>query len=117
MKYHILVMMKATPKWLAMSKTYREKFFTDVVYPLFISFTPQLQIQLFSAEAFHANVSDYITIETTELQHHYQFMQQLRSSRIFSDGYFELADVIVSAENGFRKFNEEARKEKKLIMN
>lgn len=117
MKYQILLLLKATPKWLGLSKAYREKVFTDVVYPLLFLFTDKLKIQVFSSEVFHASVSDTITIETENIQEYYRFFQQLKSSRIFSEEYFELNDVIVGLENGFRQFNEEARKEKTFVKN
>ena len=117
MKYQILLLLKATSKWLGLSKAYRDKIFTDVVYPLFLQFTNELKIQLFNAEAFHATVSDVIIIETESAESYYSFLQQLKSSRIFSEEYFELQDIIAGVENGFRKFNEELKKEKALIMN
>ena len=117
MKHQILLLLKATPKWLGLSKDYREKIFKDFMYPLFLKFTNELKIQLHNSEAFHATVSDVINIETENLKIYYDFLQQLKSSKIFSEEYFELRDIIVGIENGFRKFNEDARNEKGLIMN
>ena len=117
MRYQILLLLKATSKWSGLSKTYRDKIFTDVVYPLFLQFTDKLQIQLFNTEVFHLTVSDVITIETENIENYCRFLQQLKGSRIFSEGYFELQDIIAGMENCFRKFNEEAKKEKGLIMN
>ncbi|MEP7319873.1 MAG: darcynin family protein [Panacibacter sp.] len=117
MRYQVLLLLKATPKWLALSKTYRERIFTDVVYPLFLTFTDVLQIQVFSSQAFHATVSDVVKIETESMEIYYKFLEQLKSSRMFSESYFELHDIIVGAENGFRKFNEQAKKEGAVLMN
>ncbi|QEC68013.1 hypothetical protein FRZ67_12125 [Panacibacter ginsenosidivorans] len=117
MKYQILLLLKATSKWMGLSKAYRDKVFTDVVYPLFLNYTADLQIQVFSTEAFHASVSDVINIETENMEEYYHFLQQLKSSRIFSEEYFELQDVIVGMENGFRKFNDDAKKNKSFVMN
>lgn len=117
MKYQVLLLLKATPKWLALSKTYREKIFTDVLYPLFLEYNNDLEIKLFSSEAFHASVSDVVKIETENMEAYYRFLQQLKSSRIFSEAYFELHDIVVGIENGFSKFNEAAKREKAAIMN
>ena len=117
MKYQVLLLIKATPKWLGLSKTYRERIFNDVLFPLFIEYTNQLHIKLINAEAFHSSVSDIINIETESLERYYIFLQQLKSSRVFSEEYFELQDVIVGIENGFRKFNEESKKQQSVIMN
>ncbi len=117
MKYQVLLLLRATPKWLALSKTYREKIFTDVLYPLFLNYTEALQIQLFSSEAFHATVSDVVRIETANIEIYYQFLLQLKSSKIFSEEYFELQDLVVGIENGFSKFNDEAKKAKAVQMN
>jgi hypothetical protein len=117
MKYQVLLLLKATAKWLGLSKTYREKIYTDIMFPLFISFKTDLKIQLFNAEAFHSGVSDVITIETENLEIYYHFLRQLKGSRIFSEEYFELRDIVVGMENGFRRFNEEIKNEKQLSMN
>ena len=117
MKYQILLLLKATSKWLGLSKAYREKIYTDVMFPLFVKCKADLKIKLFNAEAFHSSVSDVINIETENLEVYYHFLQQVKGSRIFSEEYFEVRDVIVGMENGFRKFNEEIEKEKKLVMN
>lgn len=114
MKYQVLLLLKASAKWLALSKAYREKIYTDVMFPLFMKFKDELSIQLFNTEAFHSSVSDVINIETEDLQLYYQFLQQLKTSRIFSEEYFELRDVIVGVENGFRKFNDQIKKEKEM---
>ncbi|MBG9375723.1 hypothetical protein I5907_05725 [Panacibacter sp. DH6] len=117
MKYQVLLLLRATPKWMGLSKAYRDKVFTDVVYPLLLNYTQVLQIKVFSTEAFHASVSDVINIETENIEEYYRFLQQLKSSKIFSEEYFELHDVIVGMENGFRKFNEDAKTDKKFVMN
>ncbi len=117
MKYQVLLLLKATPKWLALSKTYREKIFTDVMYPLFLEFTEDLNIQLFNSGAFHATVSDVINIETESIESYYRFLQDLKSSRVFSEEYFDLHDVVVGIENGFKKFNDAARKDKSFQLN
>jgi hypothetical protein len=71
---------------------------------------------LFNAEPFHASVSDVITIETEKLEVYFHFLQDLKSSRIFSEEYFQLQDVIVGMENGFTKFNEIAEKEEEVVV-
>lgn len=117
MKYQVLLLVKATPKWLGLSKAYRERIYNDVLFPLFMLYSGELNIKLFNAEAFHSSVSDVINIETENLECYYKFLQQLKGSRVFSEEYFELQDVVVGVENGFRKFNEEARQQKAVSMN
>jgi hypothetical protein len=106
MKYSILLLTQSTPKWLSFSKEYRNRIFSEIVYPLLQKYTDRLNIQVFSAEAFHANVSDYLLVETIDMEYYYRFIQELKSSKIFSEELFILKDVIVSSENGFREFNE-----------
>lgn len=117
MNYQVLLLIKSTPKWLGLSKAYRERTYNDVLFPLFMEYGSDLRIKLFSAEAFHSTVSDVINIETESMEQYYKFLQQLKSSRVFSEEYFELQDVVVGIENGFRKFNEEAAKKKASTMN
>lgn len=117
MKYQVLLLLKATPRWLGLSYDYRQKIFDQLLQPLFSQFVGQLQIRLYNSEGFHAGISDVITIETESLESYQVFLQQLKSSKIFSEEYFEMKDVIAGKENGFQGLNEAWRKERKTMIN
>jgi hypothetical protein len=117
MKYTILLLLKATPKWWGMSKEYRSDMYQRFVFPLLASYAEYLQVQVYNAEAFHAQVSDFLVVETTHLEKYYQFLQQLKSTPLFSGEFFEFQDVVMGAENGFRRFNDQLKQQKEMILN
>ncbi len=110
-------MLKAKSAWWVMSKEYRQSMFQQNLFPLLASYSEYIQFQVYNAEAFHAKVSDFVTIETQNLEKYYQFLQKLKATKLFAGEYFELDDIIMGAENGFRDFNESARKEQAILLN
>jgi len=117
MKYTILLLLKASPKWWGMSKEYRTKLFNQFLFPVLASYADHIHVQVFNAEAFHAQVSDFFVVETTNIEQYYQFLQELKSTKVFADEFFELHDIVMGAENGFRHFNERMKQEAQLVLN
>jgi Darcynin, domain of unknown function len=117
MKYNILLMLKATPKWWVMSKEYRNNMFKQFLFPLLASYSEYIQFKVFNAEAFHASVSDFFVVETTDLEKYYRFLQELKSSKLFTGEFFELQDIVMGAENGFKEFNSQMIDRKEALMN
>ena len=117
MKYMILLMLKATPRWWVMSKDYRFNMFNRFFYPLLASYTDQIDVKVFNAEAFHTQVSDFIVLETIDLDKYYKFLQELKSSRLFTGEYFEMQDIMMGTENGFKEYAQNHVKEKAMSMN
>lgn len=117
MKYTILLLLKAKSAWWVMSKEYRQTMFQQNLFPLLASYSEYIQFQVFNAEAFHAQVSDFITIETQNLEQYYQFLQKLKATKLFAGEYFDISDIVMGAENGFKDFNTSVRKESALNMN
>lgn len=117
MKYTIILMLKAKSTWWVMSKEYRQNMFKRDLFPLLSEYSNELQFQVFNSEAFHSSVSDFISIETQNLQAYYEFMQKLKATRLFAGEYFELQDLLMGAENGFKDFNTSLKQTKGLILN
>ncbi len=104
MKYTVFVLYQALPAWLALSRPQREAFFDRKATPIFAKYEKDVQVRLFDAEAFHAQVSDVMVISCNDLNAYYFFMEALRDTELFSKPYIELKDVIISRENGFRDY-------------
>jgi hypothetical protein len=117
MKYNIILMLKATPKWWVMSKEYRDNMFKQFLFPLLSSYADAIQFKVFNAEAFHALVSDFFVVETVNLEKYYQFLRELKTTKLFAGEFFELQDIIMGAENGFKEFNEQMNSRKEVVMN
>lgn len=117
MRYNVLLMLKATPKWWVMSKEYRDNMFKQFLFPLLASYAGHIQFKVLNAEAFHAAVSDFFVVETANLEKYYLFLQELKASKLFTGEFFELQDIIMGAENGFKEFNEQMKSRKQAAVN
>jgi hypothetical protein len=109
MKYTILILMRATPAWLSLSRDKRREFFEKEITPIFAKFSDSLKIRLFDSEAFHAKTSDFMIIECENLKEYYYFIEFLRDTKIFSEPYFELNEIITGVENGFQEFEKNVK--------
>lgn len=103
----MLLLLQATPQWLALSREARADFFRDTVSPVFERFAATVTVRMFDSEYFHARVSDFLVIETTVLRDYQRLMERLRDTAIYSVPYFQVIDIIPGEENAFRIFDEE----------
>jgi hypothetical protein len=104
--YTILLLMKATSKWLSLSRKGRRNFFARKVMPIFQQVANTVKVSLFDSEYFHSGISDFMIVSTSNL-HDYQLMiELLRDSEVYSEPFFEISDIIIGQENLFHDFDE-----------
>lgn len=111
--YTILVLMNASEKWLSLSRKGRAAFFEKEVMPIFQEVSKTVTVRLYDSEYFHAIVSDFMIIETTDLGDYQQLIERLRDTKIYGAPYFEIRDMIVGQEARFEDFNEQFKYEKR----
>jgi folate-dependent tRNA-U54 methylase TrmFO/GidA len=111
MKYTILLLMSATPAWLKLNREQRAVFFEQKIAPIIQKFSKELDVRLFDSEFFHAAVSDYMMVETDNLDAYADFIEYLRDTEIYSVPYFELKDIITGVENRFKTFDAKQKNE------
>ena|GEM_PF-780472 len=111
--YTILVLMNATPQWLSLSREQRSRFFEKEVMPAFQRLGNTTALRLFDSEYFHAGVSDFMLIETRNLNDYQELIERLRDSKLYGVPYFEVKDIIMGQENRFEDFNEQFKTEGK----
>lgn len=109
--YTSLVLLNATPQWLSLTREKRSEFFEKKIGPIFQSVSKTVKIRLFDSEYFHAKVSDFMIIETQNLEEYKRFIELLRDTKIYGEPYFEIKDIIVGQEGAFLEFNELFKKE------
>jgi len=117
MKYSVLLMLSARSEWLVMNKEYRTNMFNQFLFPLLHSYSNQIKFTVYNSEAFHAEISDFIILETVNLESYYHFIKELKATKLFTGEHFKLKDIVLGAENGFRDFNQQALLNKELMMN
>ncbi|GAA5024874.1 hypothetical protein GCM10011506_08800 [Marivirga lumbricoides] len=110
--YTILVLMNATPQWLTLNRDERSDFVEKELTPIFVRVSKTVTVQLFDSEYFHASVSDFMIVSTTDLDDYKLFIELLRDTKVYGAPYFEIKDIIVGQENLFEDFNERFKKEK-----
>jgi len=105
--YTFFLMLIATEHWLGLSRPERNRLSHDHVGTSLRTFS-ELRFRYFDAEAFTADCSDLMMIETENLTAYYDFIETLRDSPMFTVPYFRVVRIIPTIEDGFRQFEERA---------
>jgi len=105
--YTFFLMLTATEHWLRLSRPERGRLSDDHVGRLLQTFSG-LRLRYFDAEAFTADCSDLMMIETEDLTAYYDFIETLRDSPMFTVPYFRVVRIIPAIEDGFRQFEDRA---------
>lgn len=107
MKHTILILYRATNHWLSLTRNERKDIFEKEIQPILLRYQSSLQIEFYDSEAFHARISDFIKVESTDLKQYYFFIEELRDTAFFSVPYIELQDIVMGIQNGFVQFENE----------
>lgn len=105
--YTILLLLKATPKWLSLTRVERSEFVDKELTPIFDRVNKTTTIRLFDSEYFHSSVSDFIIVSTTDLDDYKLLIELLRDTKVYGIPYFDIKDIIVGQENLFDDFNKQ----------
>ena len=110
--YTILVLLNATPKWLSLTRDKRSMFVEKELTSIFVRVSKTVSVRMFDSEYFHATVSDFMIVTTTNLDDYILLIELLRDTKVYAAPYFEIKDIIVGQENLFEDFNEHFKQEK-----
>jgi len=103
-KYTIIILIATTEKWLRLSRKERNNFFEKSLQPLTLKYEKFLSVRLFDAESFNAKNTDFLIIEATDLNQYYYFWEEIRDSKIYTEPYFIINEIVVGKEDGFKEF-------------
>ncbi|MEW2914259.1 darcynin family protein [Leisingera sp. JC11] len=101
MRMTIFLLLNASPGWLRLGRKERSRLAADGLKPFVRN---GLSLRHFDAEAFHADYSDVAMIEAETPEAYYFAIEQLRDTALITEGYFSVAGIIPSYENGFRTY-------------
>lgn len=107
--YTILVLMSATPSWLSLTRDQRSSFVEKDLLPIVQRVGETVNVRFFDSEYFHSSVSDFMLINTTNLDEYKLLIELLRDTKVYSAPYFEIKDIIVGQENLFEDFNDKLK--------
>ena len=102
--YTVLMLMDATPSWLALTRAERNIFFEKTIAPIFSKYNGSCQVRIFDSEYFHGSISDFMIVETNDLRQYRFMIEELRDTSVYSIPYFNIKDIITGVENGFQEF-------------
>jgi hypothetical protein len=105
--YTLFLMLIATEHWLSLSRSERRRL-SDAHVGTSLQTFSGLRLRYFDAEAFTADCSDLMMIETEDLTAYYDFIETLRDSPMFTVPYFRVVRIIPTIEDGFRQFEDRA---------
>ncbi|MDK2124603.1 darcynin family protein [Parachitinimonas caeni] len=96
-RYSFFALLKATPAWLALPRSERNRFNSEELGALFARF-PQVGVRMYDCEAFTGRYSNIVVFETEEVHAYHLLIDSLRDSRVFSVPYFEFVDIVPAIE-------------------
>lgn len=111
--YTILLLLNATPQWLSLTREARSDFFEKHVIPVFREIGRSTQARFYDSEYFHAAVSDFLIIHTSDINDYKLLIEKLRDSKVYSAPYFEVKDIITGQENAFEDFNRQFKNDRR----
>lgn len=99
----VLVQLTALPAWLALSRADRARIVTDQVQPA-LGASPACRVRWVDAEAFTAQCSDVLLVETADLRAWNHLWERVRDTALFAVPYFRLESIITGIEDGYVDF-------------
>ena len=108
--YTVLVLLNAKPHWLALTRDQRSEFVRKELVPILDRVSKKVAVSFFDSEYFHASISDFLILHTSELEGYKLFIELLRDTKVYSIPYFEIKDIIIGQENLFEDFNEQFKR-------
>ncbi|CAM3660646.1 darcynin family protein [Nocardiopsis rhodophaea] len=104
MKYGIVIRYEFAPAWLRLTRDERnaqgQVFQKEIVAP----FADRLSVRHFDAEAFNAGFSDFLFVETDDLNAYYYFIERLRDSDFIAHEWVRIDDITIGIQDGFKEY-------------
>lgn len=104
-QYAVFLLLTARPEWLSKSREARSSFIEKTIAPIIARFET-VNCRFFDAEAFNANCSDVLMVETPDLSAYRRFIDCLRDTALFSAPYFDVEAIIPAVEDDHRKHDD-----------
>jgi hypothetical protein len=98
---------KTTEAWLRLPRSERREV-AGACLGAAVAGAGALSIRHFDAEAFTAECTDVLLVETGSPLAYYDFMERLRDSALITEPYFQIVRIVPAVEDGFRGFEERA---------
>lgn len=87
-----IVSIKAKPEWLKIKRDDRVQHW-EKVRTIVREFEGKVSFQYYDADAFHADHSDLVICETTDLVSYHHMWDLIKDTEIFTENFYEITDV------------------------
>jgi hypothetical protein len=94
-RYAAFMLLTATPAWLSLAESARERIVADELHPIFARHQDPVRATYYDTEAYSAKPSDVLLLEYDRLHAHAPLIDALRSCPLIAQGYFEIEQLIV----------------------
>lgn len=98
--YTLFMLLQATTEWLKLNPHEREQFVVNELQPIF-AHHPKVQLTFYDAEAFSSRCSDLALFTTTALDEYTALIDALRNTKLYTQPYFAVVDIIPAKLTNF----------------
>ncbi|MFE0698718.1 darcynin family protein [Streptomyces sp. NPDC058872] len=99
MTYVVMNMLQFQPAWLRLERSERARTWEAV--RALAARADGVRLRWFDSEAFCADYSDILFVETEDLSAYYMFWEAVRDTELFSVPYVVVKQVAMGIEDGF----------------
>ncbi|MEU8520791.1 darcynin family protein [Streptomyces sp. NBC_01216] len=103
MRYVVINMLQFQPAWLRLERGERAHVWETV--KTLAGRARGVRLRWFDAEAFSAEYSDVLFVETDDLAAYYMFWEAVRDTELFTVPYVEVKQVVTAVEEGFAAYD------------
>lgn len=102
MQFSIVMSYSFSNEWLAKPRSERRQFEEEHLFPILARYRDRLSWKTFDADAFQTDSSDFMIIETDDLDAYYFMVEELRDSKMLSKGYVRIDDFKLGINNHYK---------------
>jgi len=101
-EYAIIVSYSFSNEWLALPRDKRRAFEEQHVFPIFAKYGDRVKRRSYDTDAFDTRASDFMILETADLQAYYFLIEELRDSALLGKGYAKIDDFKIGINNEYK---------------
>lgn len=101
-EYAIVLSFSFSNEWLGLPRDERRAFEEKNVFPLFAKYADRVKRRSYDTDAFDTRASDFMILETQDLQAYYFLIEELRDSALLARGYCTIEDFKIGINNEYK---------------
>ncbi|CDH32251.1 darcynin family protein [Xenorhabdus bovienii] len=99
MKYVIIWTLIFNEKWNALNRSERQQLQNESLPEILSKYKNSINMRTIDTEGFTADFQDFAIIETEKLDDYYCMLQDMRNTRVLSEGYLKISKIFMGIEN------------------